>query len=103
MQNSSANWKGPLKRTTKNAICPKLKLGWVIIRNTYILRQTVPFEVDAKTTNILPRKSQQLFTFKDQNLLADEVNDRNFNSLKKNRRPYNYKILLDPTPSLIDS
>ncbi|XP_076102049.1 uncharacterized protein LOC143071561 [Mytilus galloprovincialis] len=90
---------------SRTPFAQKLRLGWVIIGNTYIDKQTVPIEVNTKITYVSITESKQRLAsrpeiaVKDNNPIVVQSNDKNFHSNAKVAKSHSIQSLECTGPS----
>ncbi|XP_076074970.1 uncharacterized protein LOC143045968 [Mytilus galloprovincialis] len=90
---------------SRTPFAQKLRLGWVIIGNTYIDKQTVPIEVNTKITNVSITESKQRLAsrpeiaVKDNNPIVVQSKDKNFHSNAKVVKSHSIQYLECTGPS----
>ncbi|XP_071122109.1 uncharacterized protein [Mytilus edulis] len=90
---------------SRTPFAQKLRLGWVIIGNTYIDKQTVPIEVNTKITYVSITESKQRLAsrpeiaVKDNNPIVVQSNNKNFHSNAKVAKSHSIQSLECTGPS----
>ncbi|XP_076113586.1 uncharacterized protein LOC143081749 [Mytilus galloprovincialis] len=90
---------------SRTPFAQKLRLGWVIIGNTYIDKQTVPIEVNTKITYVSITESKQRLAsrpeiaVKDNNPIVVQSNDKNLHSNAKVAKSHSIQFLECTGPS----
>ncbi|CAG2243926.1 unnamed protein product [Mytilus edulis] len=90
---------------SRTPFAQKLRLGWVIIGNTYIDKQTVPIEVNTKITYVSITESKQRLAsrpeiaVKDNNPIVVQSNDKNLHSNAKVAKSHSIQSLECTGPS----
>ncbi|XP_071152766.1 uncharacterized protein [Mytilus edulis] len=90
---------------SRTPFAQKLRLGWVIIGNTYIDKQTSPIQVHTKITNVSITESEQRLAsrpeiaVKDKNPIVVQYNDTNFHLNAKVAKSHSMQSLECTGPS----
>ncbi|XP_063402324.1 uncharacterized protein LOC134686584 [Mytilus trossulus] len=91
---------------SRTPFAQKLRLGWVIIGNTYIDKQTVPIKVNTKITNVSITESKQrlasrpeIAIIKDNNPIVVQANDQYVHSNAKLAKSYSVQFIECTEPS----